>query len=71
MGSTFISVIIAILFAVLFLAMFPTINTMLRSWVMPNNLLPIVSVQVTLMPYAICGCVFFVVVQIVRHRIQG
>jgi hypothetical protein len=61
---------IAMVFSVVFLAVFPTINSMIRSWVMPNNLLPIVSVQVVLMPYVITFLALFVVITMIRHRIQ-
>jgi hypothetical protein len=61
---------IAMVMSVVFLAVFPTINSMLRSWVMPNDLIPIVGVQVTLMPYVICFIALLVVVTIIRHRIQ-
>ena len=66
----FISIMIAMVMSVVFLAVFPTINSMLRSWVMPNDLIPIVGVQVTLMPYVICFIALLVVVTIIRHRIQ-
>ena len=66
----FISIMIAMVMSVVFLAVFPTINSMLRSWVMPNDLIPIVGVQVTLMPYVICFVALLVVVTIIRHRIQ-
>ena len=66
----FISIMIAMVLSVVFLAVFPTINSMLRSWVMPNNLLPIVSVQVVLMPYVICFIALLVVITMIRHRIQ-
>ena len=70
MGATFISVIIAMVFSVVFLAVFPTVNTMLRSLTMPVDLLPIVGVQVALMPYVLCFIAFFVVITMVRHKIQ-
>ena len=66
----FISIMIAMVFSVAFLAVFPTVNSMLRSWVMPNDLLPIVSVQVVLMPYVITFVALLVVITMIRHRIQ-
>ena len=66
----FISIMIAMVMSVVFLAVFPTINSMLRSWVMPNDLLPIVSIQVVLMPYVICFLALLVVVTMIRHKIQ-
>ena len=66
----FISIMIAMVMSVVFLAVFPTINSMLRSWVMPNDLIPIVSVQVTLMPYVICFVALFVVITMIRHKVQ-
>jgi hypothetical protein len=61
---------IAMVMSVVFLAVFPTINSMLRSWVMPNDLIPIVGVQVTLMPYVICFIALLVVITMIRHKIQ-
>ena len=66
----FISIMIAMVMSVVFLAVFPTINSMLRSWVMPNDLIPIVGVQVTLMPYVICFIALLVVITMIRHKIQ-
>jgi hypothetical protein len=66
----FISIIIAMVMSVVFLAVFPTINSMLRSWTMPVDIIPLVGVQVALMPYVITFLALFVVVQIIRHRIQ-
>lgn len=69
--GTFISVIIAGIFSVVFLAVFPTINTLLRSITMPVGLLPIVGVEVTLLPYLICFAAALVVILIVRNKIQS
>jgi hypothetical protein len=69
--ATFISVIVAMVFSVVFLAAFPTINTLIRSIPMPVGLLPIVSVEVVLLPYILCGIVFFIVIQIIRTKVQS
>ena len=69
--GTFISVIIAGVFSVVFLAIFPTINTLLRSIPMPVGILPIVGVEVVLLPYILCGIVFWLIITIVRHKIQS
>ena len=67
----FISIAVALVFSVVFLAVFPTINSMLRSWTMPVDILPLVGVQVALMPYVITFLALFVVITMIRHKVQG
>lgn len=69
--ATFISVIVAMIFSVVFLAAFPTFSTLIRSVPMPTDLIPIAGVIVVLLPYILCGIAFFVVIQIVRNKIQS
>ena len=69
--ATFISVIIAGVFSVVFLAVFPSINTLLRSIPMPVGILPLVGLEVVLLPYILCGIAFWLVITIVRHRISS
>ena len=69
--ATFISIIIAGVFSVVFLAIFPTINTLLRSIPMPVGILPLVGVEIVLLPYILCGIVFWLIITIVRHKIQS
>jgi hypothetical protein len=69
--GTFISVLIAMVFSVVFLACFPSINTLIRSVPMPVGILPIVGVEVTLLPYIICGAAFLIVILIVKNKVQN
>ena len=69
--ATFISAIVAMVFAVVFLAAFPTINTLIRSIPMPVDLLPLANVEVVLLPYLLCGVAVFVVIMIVRNKVQS
>jgi hypothetical protein len=69
--ATFISVLVAMVFSVVFLAAFPTINTLIRSIPMPVDLLPIAKVEVVLLPYLLCGVVFFVAIMIVKNKVQS
>ena len=69
MGSTFISVIVAFVFGCVFLAAFPSVNTLLRS-ITPTGVIPIVGAQVALMPYLYCGIAFFVLILIVKNKVN-
>ena len=69
--ATFISVIVAMIFSVVFLAAFPTINTLIRSITMPVGLNPITGVEVVLLPYILCGIAFFIIIQIVKSKVQS
>ena len=67
----FIPIMVAMVFAVVFLAAFPTVNTLIRSVTMPAGLLPIVGGEVALLPYIFCTIAFYVIILIVRNRIDS
>jgi hypothetical protein len=71
MFENIVSVVIAGLFSVLFLAMFPTINTLLRSIPVPVGILPLAGAIMVAMPYLICFSAALVAITIIRHRIQN
>jgi hypothetical protein len=72
MAGTIISICIAIVFSGVFLTAFPAINTMLRGVISQATVgtIPIVQVEVTLMPYVLCAIAVFIVIQIVKGKLQ-
>jgi hypothetical protein len=73
MAGNIISVCIAIVFSGVFLTAFPSINTMLRGVISQAQVgtIPIVAAEVTLMPYILCAIAVFIVIQIVKGRLQS
>jgi len=73
MAETLISVCVAIVFSGVFLSAFPSINTMLRGIISTATVgtIPIVAAEVTLLPYILVAIGFWVIINIVRHRLQG
>ena len=67
----FISVLLAMVFAVVFLTTFPSFNTLFRSIPSPVGAVPIVNVQIVLMPYIFCAIAFWVLILIVKNKIQS
>lgn len=67
----FVPIMVAMVFAVVFLAAFPTVNTLIRSVPMPAGLAPIFGGEVAILPYAFCTIAFYIIILIVRNRIDS
>jgi len=73
MAEILISILVAIVFSGVLLTAFPSINTMLRGIISSSSVgvIPIVGAEMVLLPYILVAIGFYVVILIVKHRLQG
>lgn len=73
MAEILISILVAIVFSGVSLTAFPSINTMLRGIISSSSVgvIPIVGAEMVLLPYILVAIGFYVVILIVKHRLQG